>query len=279
MLHFIPWLRFLPIDLFKYEKCMKYSDEISAFFRKIIDDHLKEFDENRIEDFTSAYIKELNIRKHNNPGTNFTMDQLSAIIAELFLAGYETTTSTLCWSMALLAQHPDIQERMYTEITEHIGTRTPSVQDRSQLTYVEAFYMEVLRFCNLIPFNPRSVVEDTELRGYVIPKNTILLPDFDSVFTDEKIWEDPEMFRPERFLDENGYLKKQEEFIAFSAGKRNCIGEALAKMELFLFIASLVQTFTLECPKGEDLSMETIDGVFVFIHEPRPFKIVAIALS
>lgn len=74
------------------------------------------------------------------------MDFLAAVIADLFVAGSETTTTALRWSLVLLAEHPDIQDRLYTEIVNNIGTdKHPSVQDRVALKYVEAFYMDVLR--------------------------------------------------------------------------------------------------------------------------------------
>ena len=75
-----------------------------------------------------------------------TDEYLAAVIADLFIAGSETTTTTLRWSLVLLASHPDVQERLYQEINDTIGTeKLPSVQDRTNLKYVEAFYMEVLR--------------------------------------------------------------------------------------------------------------------------------------
>lgn len=172
ILQFIPWLKHLPGDIFKYKESIRKSDEVFAFCRKVIEEHIKKIDSANINDFTSAYIKEFNNQKQDNLDSTFSLEQLSAIISDLFLAGTETTTTTLRWSLALLACYPEIQERMFTEINERIGTtKLPSVEDRMKLTYVEAFYKEVLRFCNLIPSTiPRTVTEDTELGGYIIPK-------------------------------------------------------------------------------------------------------------
>ena len=105
----------------------------------------------------------------------------------------------------------------------------------------------------------------------------MILPDFDSIFTDEKIWGDPGVFRPDRFLDNDRLFHDNIDFVPFSYGQRNCMGIPFAKMQLFIWLSSIVQRFRIEIPKGADLSMNTIDGQFVFKHAPKPFKIVAIA--
>ena len=122
--------------------------------------------------------------------------------------------------------------------------RAICLEDKMKLTYVEATIMDILRHVDVEPLSlMRIVPRDIEFKGYTIPNDTLIIPNIDSVLSDLKIWGDPKVFRPERFLDENGRLIKPEEWIPFLFGPRNCLGESLARMELFLFLSSMLQKF------------------------------------
>ncbi|XP_040148940.1 cytochrome P450 2U1 isoform X3 [Ictidomys tridecemlineatus] len=110
------------------------------------------------------------------------------------------------------------------------------------------------------------------LQGYTIPKGTLILPNLWSVHRDPTIWEKPEDFYPDRFLDDQGQLLKKEFFIPFGIGKRVCMGEQLAKMELFLMFVSLMQTFTFALPK--DSKKPNLTGRFGLTLAPYPFNII-----
>ncbi|KFP81921.1 Cytochrome P450 2U1, partial [Apaloderma vittatum] len=110
--------------------------------------------------------------------------------------------------------------------------------------FTEATIMEVQRMTAVVPLSiPRMASETAVLQGYTIPKGSVIVPNLWSVHRDPNIWEKPDDFQPSRFLDENGQLIKKEAFIPFGMGKRVCMGEQLAKMELFLIFASLMQSF------------------------------------
>ncbi|KAL3862691.1 hypothetical protein ACJMK2_008644 [Sinanodonta woodiana] len=197
---------------------------------------------------------------------------------DLFLAGTETTSTTVTWASFYLATRPDIQSRIFAEIKANVGTeRLPSMQDKQSLVYTEAFIMEVLRMSNIVIFSaPHAPVADVWIRGFRIPKGMQIMPDINSVLSDPAIWGDPENFRPDRFVSEEGTLLKPDEFIPFFTGRRNCIGESLARMELFLFISALVQRFEIMPPEGETLDINEVDGIFGGTHAPKPFYIRAI---
>ncbi|CAL4080817.1 unnamed protein product, partial [Meganyctiphanes norvegica] len=104
--------------------------------------------------------------------------------------------------------------------------------------------------------------------------DSVLMLNLDHIHNDKKYWEKPEMFYPEHFLDENGkVLTKKDGFLPFSIGRRQCLGESLARMELFLYCATILQNYNITAPPGEELS-EKPDPSKMLIRSPNPFKIV-----
>ena len=118
------------------------------------------------------------------------------------------------------------------EIADKVGTsRLPAFLDKFSLPYVEATAMEVLRKSNIVPFGVQHTVsENVVFHGYFIPKNAIILPLMESILSDQQIWTDPEAFRPQRFLDEDGKCVQPDEFIPFSLGKWLFVGQRLTKI-------------------------------------------------
>jgi cytochrome P450 len=144
------------------------------------------------------------------------------------------------------------------------------------MPYTSALILEVLRKSSLTPFGiVHNTLDDVTFHGYRIPKDTIILANLYEVHQSEKIWGDPENFRPERFLSEDGseLLKDHPKVIPFSVGKRSCLGETLARNNLFLFLTSLFQTFDI-LKDPSDKSKFDVDepaGLFRF---PPHFKVI-----
>ncbi|XP_045160015.2 cytochrome P450 2C23-like [Mercenaria mercenaria] len=273
----MPWLAEFPGDPLKCKKMISNADKIFEYVDDIIDEHVREYDENEIDDLTSAYIKEMKRKETNGETTTMCFEELSGMIGDLFIAGSHTTTAALRWAIVCLVQFPEMQEEMYEIISSRIGNeRLPSTMDKTSLGYIEAFYLEVLRYCTItISSGVHATTRDLTFKGFTIPKYALIMPDVYSALHDQDTWHDPENFRPERFLDENGNIRKREEMIAFFLGKRNCVGESLARMELLLFVGALVQRFRLESQNDEAVSLERVDGVFGLVHTPKPYRIVA----
>ncbi|XP_047450160.1 cytochrome P450 2A13-like [Mugil cephalus] len=103
---------------------------------------------------------------------------------------------------------------------------------------------------------------------------TIIIPLLHSVLKEEKQWATPWSFNPQHFLDQSGNFRKNPAFLPFSAGKRSCVGEALARMEIFLFLVSLLQNYTFSCPGGPD-SIDLSPEYSSFANVPRRYIIVA----
>ncbi|NXC47862.1 CP2J3 protein, partial [Penelope pileata] len=147
------------------------------------------------------------------------------------------------------------------------------LEDRNNMPYTNAVIHEVQRKGNIVPFNvPRLTVKDTILAGFCVPKGTILMPNISSVMFDEKEWETPHSFNPEHFL-KDGQFWKREAFMPFSIGKRSCLGELLARAELFLFFTALLQTFTFQAPPNTTLDLKFKIGITL---APQPYKICAV---
>lgn len=115
------------------------------------------------------------------------------------------------------------------------------------MPYSEATLMEILRKSSLVPFSViHRAMETAQIHGFTIPKGTIIIPNLYGIHHDPEIWGDPHTFRPERFITEEGQVKSHKALLPFGIGKRACLGESLAKDQLFLILTSLVQKFKIQ---------------------------------
>ncbi|CAI9599081.1 unnamed protein product [Staurois parvus] len=144
-------------------------------------------------------------------------------------------------------KYPEIQAKLHDEIDRVIGReRVPKFDDRFHMPFMQAVLSEVHRFGDVIPLNlPHMMTKDTEFRGYVIPKGTEIYPLLCTVHRDPTQFTMPYQFNPNHFLDESGMFRKNDAAMPFSAGKRICPGESLARMELFIFLTTILQKFML----------------------------------
>ncbi|RXG56321.1 cytochrome P450 2L1 [Armadillidium vulgare] len=210
--------------------------------------------------------------KRQESQTDSTMSEIDLIgcVADLFAAGLETTSMTTIWAVFYLVTFPEIQEKVHKEIDSILPNGTlVTIEDKSKLPYMEAFLTEVLRYSTLIPNGvPHTVLEDTKLGGYIIPKESIILTTTESFHFNPNYFESPEEFRPERFLTAEGkFSAPREGFFPFGIGKRQCLGESLARMELFIFLTSLAQNFSFSSPPGKNIDL--IPSDIPIINRPK----------
>uniref|UniRef100_A0A3B5BHB3 Cytochrome P450 2F3-like n=1 Tax=Stegastes partitus TaxID=144197 RepID=A0A3B5BHB3_9TELE len=249
--------------------------EVREFIQKKIHEHKETLDPNFPRDYIDSFLIRMDQEK-DNPASEFMFDNLVSTVMNLFLAGTETTSTTIRYALSVMVKYPEIQEKMQQEIDTVIGQdRCPNMEDRKSLPFTDAVIHEVQRFLDIVPFSlPRYALYDISFRGYTIPKDTVIIPLLHSVLKEEKHWSSPWSFKPEHFLDHNGNFKKNPAFMPFAAGKRACVGESLARMELLIFLVSMLQRFTFSCSEGPD-SINLIPEYSSFANVPRTYNIIA----
>ncbi|XP_075943610.1 LOW QUALITY PROTEIN: cytochrome P450 2J2-like [Anarhichas minor] len=247
--------------------------EILAFLKKQVEKHQEEWNPEDPRDYIDAYIAEME-KKNKDPQAGFNIETLVVCTLDLIEAGTESSATTLRWALVYMIHNPEIQEKVQAEIDRVIGqSRQPTVADRPNMPYTDAVIHETQRMGNIIPMGfPKMASKDTTLGGYVIPKGTSITTVLASVLFDKNEWATPDIFNPEHFLDSEGQFRRREAFLPFSAGKRGCMGEHLARMELFLFFTSLLQRFTFSPVPGE---MPSLEGVMGFTYSPEEFRVLA----
>ncbi|KAB1268599.1 Cytochrome P450 2J2 [Camelus dromedarius] len=265
-----PWImNFLPGS---HQRVFRNWEKLKMFVAQVIENHKRDWNPAEARDFIDAYLQETEKHK-GNATSSFDEENLIYITLDLFFAGTETTSTTLCWGLLYMALYPDIQEKVQAEIDRVIGQwQQPSTAARESMPYTNAVIHEVQRMGNIVPLNvPREVMVDTTLAGYHLPKGTVVLTNLTALHRDPAEWATPDTFNPEHFL-ENGQFKKREAFLPFSVGKRVCLGEQLARSELFIFFTYLVQKFTFRPPDNEKLSLKFKTGLSL---SPVTYRICA----
>ncbi|XP_008142312.2 cytochrome P450 2C18-like isoform X2 [Eptesicus fuscus] len=249
----------------------------TAFVRSYVIEQTKEhqasLDIHNPRDLIDYFLIKMEQEKHN-PHGEFTIDNLTITVSDFFGAGTETTSTTLRYALLLLLKYPEVLAKVQEEIDRVVGReRSPCMQDRSHMPYTDAMVHEVQRYFNLLPTNlPHAVTCDVKFRNYLIPKGTTIITSLTSVMRDDKEFPNPEKFDPGHFLDEAGNFKKSDYFMAFSAGKRMCAGEGLARMELFLFLTTILQNFTLKAVVDvKDLDITPVMNGFASV--PPPYQL------
>ncbi|XP_051838315.1 cytochrome P450 2C44-like [Antechinus flavipes] len=241
----VPWLlRYFPGPHKKFFSNIKI---LKKFILDSTKKHEEILDPNNLKNYIDCFLYKMQ-QDQKNPDSVFDLENLATSGMDLFDAGTETTSTTLRYGLLLMLKYPEVQDKVQEEIDRVIGQhRIPSIKDKMEMPYTEAVLHEIQRYSDLVPLSlSHEVTHDTELQQYFIPKGTTVFPILSSALFDPKEFPNPHQFDPKHFLNEDGSFKKSDYFVAFSIGKRACLGEGLAKMELFLFLVTILQHFILK---------------------------------
>ncbi|KAF5277787.1 hypothetical protein FQR65_LT03767 [Abscondita terminalis] len=180
-------------------------------------------------------------------GKPLTNEDIRSEVDTFMFAGHDTTTSTIGFTLYALAKHQEIQDKVYEEVREVLGTANTelSYENLQQLKYLEQVIKEVLRFYSTVPAISRMVTEDTVYDGKTIPKGTVLQLMIYQLHHDPELFTNPEVFDPERFNAENSKQISLYSYVPFSAGPRNCIGQRFAMLEIKATVSKILQKFKL----------------------------------
>ncbi|KAG6766735.1 hypothetical protein POTOM_027906 [Populus tomentosa] len=289
MSDFIPWLGWIdPQGL--SARLVKARKALDKFIDSIIDDHIqkrkqKNFSEDAetdmVDDMLAFYGEETRKVDESDDlqkAISLTRDNIKAIIMDVMFGGTETVASAIEWVMAELMKSPEDQKRVQQELAEVVGLeRRVEESDIDKLTFLKCALKETLRMHPPIPLLLHETSEDAEVAGYFIPKQTRVMINAYAIGRDKNSWEDPDAFKPSRFLKPGvpDFKGNHFEFIPFGSGRRSCPGMQLGLYTLDLAVAHLLHCFTWELPDGmkpSELDMTDMFGLTA----PRATRLVAV---
>ncbi|XP_024969120.1 probable (S)-N-methylcoclaurine 3'-hydroxylase isozyme 2 [Cynara cardunculus var. scolymus] len=207
----------------------------------------------------------------------FSNDQISMLGLELFTAGTDTTTSTVEWAMAELVKNKNVMSKLREELKNEINTRTVVESEVSNLPYLNACIKETLRLHPPAPFLlPHRAYQTCEVMDYTLPRGSQILVNIWAIGRDPKLWEDPLLFKPERFLGSNLDFGGQNfEFIPFGAGRRMCPGLQSGVKSVQTILASLILRFDWLLPNDDDpVNLDMSEKFGVFLQKKKPLQLI-----
>ncbi|XP_056013438.1 cytochrome P450 1A1-like [Ostrea edulis] len=271
----LPFLRFLPLPhSAKLKNVLKMKDQLMD----MLDSMSKEETGDK---GVYQFLKNKTLERDPSGHQWFSDFHLWSMIVDLIGAGHLTTRGTLLSMIHILAKRPDLQKSLQTEVDNAIGaTRKPNLADRRHCALVESVTMETLRYISHSPILLHTTTEMTNIAGVPVDKNTIITVNAWAIHHSDREWNEPFSFKPGRFLQPDGSLRPstdpvRKRMLAFGIGKRSCIGEVFAKSRIFLFLATLMQSFTILEPEGcelpDFLPKDMEPGLLL---QPKPYKFV-----
>jgi cytochrome P450 len=271
----VPCLQMLPIG--DFSKMRKMFQDFVGMHERFYNSTTQSRVPGEPRSLTDALLDNLPLYNKGamDAGSEITEKDLVYVLADLVGAAFETIANTLSWALMFVAAHPDWQNVLQSEMDDVVGkNRLPSLEDREKLPTLNATLYEVLRMSCVVPVSlPHSTTQDIQLREYNIPKGTFVFVNLWGIHHDPRHWEAPYEFNPRRFLDSKGsfFLPKHESFIPFSTGGRSCLGEKLAKDEIFIFLAAIIQRFQLRVVNNENVN--DFNGEYRLTLAPKPYQL------
>uniref|UniRef100_A0A8C6ULG3 Cytochrome P450, family 17, subfamily A, polypeptide 2 n=1 Tax=Neogobius melanostomus TaxID=47308 RepID=A0A8C6ULG3_9GOBI len=267
-----PWLqRFPSRSLTKLKQCITVRDRL---LQRKLDQHKASLSDGDGGIDPRDLLEALLRGQEGQKSEVISDDHVLMTAAETFGAGVETTSTTLLWIIAYMLHHPEVQARAQRELEEQVGLERPvRLSDRTRLPYVEAVIQEGLRIRPVSPvLIPHTALTRTSLGGHPVQPGTRVLVNMWALHHNPTDWPQPDLFKPERFLDGRGGRVSPSCFLPFGAGPRVCVGESLARLELFLFLSSLLQRISFSLPPAGPVP--DLRGRLGVVLQPRENKTV-----
>ncbi|KAK4342519.1 hypothetical protein RND71_038335 [Anisodus tanguticus] len=186
----------------------------------------------------------------------YTDDIIKSIMLVVFVAGTETSSSTIQWVMRLLLAHPETLHKLRADIDSKVGNkRLMNESDLSKLPYLRCVINETMRLYPPVPLLlPHYSTEDCTVGGYNVPKHTMLLVNAWAVHRHPKVWEEPDKFKPERFEATEGETERfNYKLVPFGMGRRACPGADMGLRAVSLALGALIQCFDWQIEEDESL--------------------------
>ncbi len=237
----------------KNRRATKEFDFLDSLVYRIIDERKALGDSNQRTDLLSMLMAAMDV-----DGTQMTPRQLRDEIMTLFLAGHETTALTLSWTWYLLSQNPAAEARLHEELDDVLGGRLPGVADMEKLPYLHAVISEVLRMYPPAYIMARTSIAPSTIGGYEFPVGSTILVSQWVMHRDARYFDDPDSFRPERWIEGLAARLPAGAYFPFGDGPRRCIGQGFALLESALVIATIAQKFRFELVPGTTVVPEPL---------------------
>ncbi|KAK4350594.1 hypothetical protein RND71_029907 [Anisodus tanguticus] len=265
---YMPWLAWVNRFNGLNAKVDKVADEFNAFLEGVIEEHKEKKIDDKEEGAADFVDILLQVQKENKSGFKVELDSIKAIIMDMFAAGTDTTSTLLEWTMNELIKNPKTLRKLRDEVRQVTqGKSDVTEDDLEYMPYLRAVMKESLRLHSPVPLLPREAIKDTKVLGYDVAAGTQVLVCPWAISRDPTIWENPEEFQPERFMDSSvDYKGLHFELIPFGAGRRGCPGITFAKVVNELALARMLFHFELSLPNGakaEDLDVDEASGITV----------------
>lgn len=241
-----------------FKKNIKF---IHEYNRRIVKQRLSEYKIGKVKADSKKSFLDILLHMHMVDGT-LTEEEVRNEVTSIFIGGFETTASSIGYTLFLLGNHPDVQAKVHEEIDSIFADdmdRDVTIEDVKQLKYMECVIKESMRLYPPVPLIARNVDEDMQVGEYTVPRGAVAVAAIYFIQRHPKYYENPDTFLPERFLDtkeKNPYL-----YIPFSGGFRNCIGQRFANLEEKILLAQILRLFTVTSKLRMDqlqLSIEVV---------------------
>ncbi|XP_031098972.1 premnaspirodiene oxygenase-like [Ipomoea triloba] len=249
-------------------RLLKVHREVDKIFEIIIQQHKHNL-ANKAKDEEDIVDVLLRVMEDGELQIPITLDNIKAVINDMFSAGVESSATTIIWAMSEMMKCPSVMSKAQAEVRQVLkGKKTFEDRDLENLTYLNFVIKETLRLHHPLPLlAPRESLQEAQIDKYIIPPKTRVIINAWAIATDPKYWKDPERFMPERFENNSvGFMGNHYEFIPFGAGRRMCPGISFSLASIAHSLAALLYHFDWEIPGGvspNDLDMSETMGIAV----------------